>query len=81
MIPSDDTQMAIEPNCNIWMQQPSLPLLASRHKDKDLIVSESKAGMKENPWGRTLTKGRTAKLIALDGEGKSNTLKKAIRKA
>ena len=68
-------------SCNIWTQQPSLPLPASQHKDKDLKVSKSKAGMKEVPWGRALTRGRTAKPTAPNGEGNNIAPKKDTRKA
>ena len=59
----------------------SLPLPASRRKDKELTVSYSTAGMKELPWGKALTSGKTAKLMAPDAEGNSTTPKKATRKA
>ena len=67
-------------NCNIWTQQPSLPLPVSRHKDKDLMVSKSKVGMKKAPWGRAFTRGRTAKLTTPDGEENNNAPKKATKK-
>ena len=68
-------------SCNIWTRQPILPLLVSRQKDKDLIILESRAGMKEIPWGKVLTKGRTTKLTTPKDEGNNTAPKKATRKA
>ena len=66
-------------NYNIWTQQPSLPLLVSWHKDKDLIISESRVGMKDIPWGRALIRGRTARLTNPNDEGNSTAAKKATK--
>ena len=41
-------------SCNRCTQQQSLPLRSSRHADKDLMISLSKAGMKEVLRGRLL---------------------------